>query len=138
MEKSNSSSFGFRKYHVKSSLMEYTGIRPSDTLNMDIKLDANPDFSDCVALVGITLDLKDNAENIHLNVCLEGEFSYENTPSEQRNKFIALNAPAILFPYVRSFVSCLTAQSGMEPIILPTVNLSHLGNEILQKLEKPE
>lgn len=36
--------------------------------------------------------------------------------------FAKVNAPAIAFPYLRSFVSFLTLNSGYRPAILPTVN----------------
>lgn len=39
------------------------------------------------------------------------------------------NALAILFPYIRSIVSSVTAQSGREPIILPTVNLVQMFSD---------
>lgn len=41
--------------------------------------------------------------------------------------FFTINAPAIIFPYIRSFVSSLTIQSGHKPIVLPTLNLSGLA-----------
>ena len=37
-----------------------------------------------------------------------------------------MNALAIMFPYLRSLVSMITCNSGREPIILPTINLSRL------------
>jgi preprotein translocase subunit SecB len=41
------------------------------------------------------------------------------------------NSIAIVFPYVRAFVSTLTLQAGMiPPIILPTLNLSSLQQEL--------
>lgn len=51
----------------------------------------------------------------------EGVASLENIPS-----FFYLNSIAILFPYVRAFVSTLTLQANIKPILLPTLNLSSL------------
>lgn len=36
------------------------------------------------------------------------------------------NALAIMFPYLRSLISTLTAQSGIAPFILPTFNIASL------------
>ena len=36
------------------------------------------------------------------------------------------NALAILFPYIRAIVSSVSAQSGREPVILPTINLAQM------------
>ena len=38
--------------------------------------------------------------------------------------FFSQNAPAILFPYIRAYISALTALSGIPTITLPTLNLS--------------
>ena len=40
------------------------------------------------------------------------------------------NAIALLFPYLRAFVSTVTLQANMPPIILPTMNLSGLENQL--------
>ena len=44
--------------------------------------------------------------------------------------FFYNNAIAILFPYVRAFVSTLTLQANVKPFILPTMNLSALQEEL--------
>ena len=43
------------------------------------------------------------------------------------------NALAILFPYARSIISGITAQSGFPPIILPTVNIAKMFKDTEQK-----
>ena len=44
------------------------------------------------------------------------------------SSFPKINAPAIAFPYLRAFVSNLTLQSGLEPVILPSINFVQLAN----------
>ena len=36
--------------------------------------------------------------------------------------FAKISAPAIGFPYVRSFISTITIQAGVPPVILPSIN----------------
>ncbi|WP_154840627.1 protein-export chaperone SecB [Clostridium paraputrificum] len=45
---------------------------------------------------------------------------------KSKGEFLQKNAMAILFPYVRSFLTTLTAQSGIKPIILPPINFNAL------------
>ena len=45
---------------------------------------------------------------------------------EQIPTFFYRNAIAILFPYLRAFVSMVTLQANVAPIVLPTLNLSDL------------
>ena len=53
---------------------------------------------------------------------------YEDVPS-----FFFANAIAILFPYVRAFVSTLTLQANYAPLVLPTMNLSSLADMLKEK-----
>lgn len=44
--------------------------------------------------------------------------------------FAKVNAPAIAYPFLRSYISNLTLQSGYEPFMLPTINFQALANKI--------
>ncbi len=46
-----------------------------------------------------------------------------------------MNAPAILFPYIRSYISTLSTLSGLSPIVLHTLNLTSLKDELLDNIE---
>ena len=46
--------------------------------------------------------------------------------------FFYPNSLAIIFPYIRAFVSTLTLQANVRPIVLPTVNLMGL-TDMLRK-----
>ncbi len=46
--------------------------------------------------------------------------------------FFFANSIAIMYPYIRAFVSSLSLQANYKPIILPTMNLSSL-KDILMK-----
>jgi preprotein translocase subunit SecB len=57
-----------------------------------------------------------------INVSLSGKFILNlEAEDEHRNIFMHQNAPAILFPYVRSFISMLTSNLGSTcgTIIIP-------------------
>jgi preprotein translocase subunit SecB len=45
------------------------------------------------------------------------------------NNFLNISAPTILYPFIRAFVSNLTLQSGMNPIIIPTINFGKRINK---------
>ncbi len=40
------------------------------------------------------------------------------------------NSIAILFPYIRAFVSTITLQANIPPMIIPTMNLSSLKEDL--------
>lgn len=49
------------------------------------------------------------------------ETTYEDIPD-----YFYANSIAIIFPYIRAFVSTVTLQANMEPMVLPTLNLTAL------------
>lgn len=55
-----------------------------------------------------------------------GFFSYEGDASDT---IIQQNAVAIVMPYIRSEVSILTAQPGVEPVVLPPFNIVEMMKE---------
>ena len=52
-----------------------------------------------------------------------GSFLFESQPTEKELEQLAkINCPAIVFPYLREFVSDLISRGGDEPLYLPVVN----------------
>lgn len=73
----------------------------------------------------LNVKVADEKGLVDVNVIANGIFEYDkDITSEAKESFFNINAPAILFPYVRAYVSSLTAMSGMSPITLPTINLA--------------
>ena len=64
------------------------------------------------------------------NVEGEGSFSFEEIPDGKTIKNVAyINAPAILFPYIRETIADLTRRAGFTPLHLPPVNFVDLAKE---------
>ena len=42
----------------------------------------------------------------------------------KESNFVKINAPAIAYPFLRAYVSNLTLNSGLSPVILPTINFT--------------
>lgn len=59
------------------------------------------------------------------NFEFSGLISFEEVPP-----FFYTNSIAILFPYLRAFISTVTLQSNNIPVILPTMNLSSLEGKL--------
>lgn len=69
----------------------------------------------------ITLELSVADPDGKLSVFVKGMAVFE---TEQENQMlIERNTLAIMFPYFRSYVSTLTTQPGMTPIVLPAMNI---------------
>lgn len=76
--------------------------------------------------------LDTEVENPCVNIKCVGLFEFKDVKSilDIPSYFYA-NSIAILFPYVRAFVSTVTLQANFQPIVLPTMNLSDLS-EVLK------
>ena len=53
------------------------------------------------------------------------EIAFEQIPD-----FFYANSIAIIFPYIRAFISTLTLQANFVPIVLPTLNLTPLRQQL--------
>lgn len=83
----------------------------------------------------ILVDIKEQETNTSLQVLGFGDFEIlgEAPPNVYEN-FTEISAPSIIYPYIRAFISNMTLQSGMNPIVLPTVNFALL----LEKQKKEQ
>ena len=112
------------------------------TLNFDIPKDAEfvIDFKPSGKLKEIkgTYDLSfdtivkcEESDTIIVEVSCIAQFSFmDRIKFEEIPDFFYPNSLAILFPYIRAFVSTLSLQANSSPMILPTVNLMGLTEKL--------
>ena len=77
---------------------------------------------------------KDANNLVDINLVAVAIFQYEGIDNIADSQYFVVNAPAIAFPYLRAYISTLTTQSGIPPIILPTLNLSGLADLLKQNI----
>ena len=71
-------------------------------------------------------------EEYEASVQISG-FCYIDESLENKDELLNANAVSILFAYVRSQLTLLTAQPGMSPVVLPVMNVA----EMIKNGEKP-
>jgi len=88
----------------------------------------------------LQVTIRDVENGFHINISTESIFSYpENADLEQYKKSLFVsNAPAIVFPYIRAYISSLTALSGMPVLTLPTLILTNLGNQLKDNISEED
>lgn len=81
----------------------------------------------------VTLVLNGNKEKEYtLEICLTGFFSFnseEDLDEEFKSSLINQNTVAIMMPYLRSQVSLLTAQPGVDCVVMPPLNIANMVEE---------
>lgn len=98
----------------------------NDKVNISASFEVN-EITDLKYEVKLKLRLEDEDKLFEVRVVLVGNFEIAaEFPKEQRDILIQKNTVAIMFPYVRSQVTLITSQPGMEPIIIPPININAL------------
>ncbi len=78
----------------------------------------------------IIVSIKSNSNDFNFQIQTFGFFEITGTTSDLvYDNFLNISAPTILYPFIRAFVSNLTLQSGMNPIIIPTINFGKRFNK---------
>lgn len=136
MAEVNKSDFKFDNYIIRHS--EHNIKR--EKLDADsLSLEINPKGVKYNDKFILTLDIivKDDAGNFDLKIIVDGYFRFrENIPVDQLSKYFIINAPAIIFPYIRGYISMLTSLSGIGNITLPVLNLTKLSKELATHIEE--
>lgn len=97
--------------------------RNEDSLeNLELKIGVSHDverLSEREYKITLELNVADPEEK--LTVFVKGMAIFET--KQENQMLIERNTLAIMFPYFRSYVSTLTTQPGMTPIVLPAMNI---------------
>ncbi len=105
------------------------GIKNEKDLSFQIQADIEENTKH-PHLYKITLTVTgEKEEEYDLVVSIAGIFSIDenaNIPDGMRNTLIEKNTIAILMPYVRSQISLITAQPGVECVVLPPFNINNI------------
>ena len=74
------------------------------------------------------LIINDREFDLNIEAMFNFETDEEITEEFKNSHFPNINAPAIAYPYLRAYVSNLTLQSGVTPVMLPTINFVKFEN----------
>lgn len=91
-----------------------------DDLELDVSVNRSiAKVTDEVFQVTLDVTVTDVDTNIFVNVKGCAIFSTQQVNMD----IIEKNTIAIMFPYIRSYISSVTTQPGMSPIVLPAMNV---------------
>ena len=124
----------FENYYVKEMFFKINPFFVSKDQPIDLVFDcsASSETSNTNATVILQCKLFDeNSESdkypYFLSIEVVGTFGIEMEPDEDSAKrLLEMNSVAILFPYLRSMITNITASSGVPPVILPPINVYKL------------
>ncbi|HVI39482.1 MAG TPA: protein-export chaperone SecB [Anaerovoracaceae bacterium] len=116
----------------KMSLERSTGDITSGELESNFKKDILEIEKDKYK-VSLELLMNNEDKTLMINIKVTGMFEFESEiDGDVKKDLIEQNTISILFPYIRTQVTLLTSQPGMQPIVIPPINI----NALLENLSK--
>ena len=130
------SDFRLDNYLIKESSLKIKGaIEKDNTLSIDINprgIKRKDKFT-----LKLELEVKDEKELFDAKLIIDAYFLFrESITMERLGAFFTMNAPAIIFPYIRGYISMLTSLSGCGTVLLPTLNLTSMGEKLAQNIKE--
>lgn len=122
--------FKFKTFFIAESNIQISPETKGETI--DISIDPKGIISEQDKSFEVQLLIQLNSEDgLKVSVKMIGYFEFKDViNSDNLSNYFYVNAPAILFPYLRSYISALTALSGCRTIIIPPMNIMNLGKEL--------
>ncbi|MEZ5926267.1 MAG: protein-export chaperone SecB [Hyphomicrobiaceae bacterium] len=143
---SNQATFRILAQYLKDLSFENPGLAQAmqgSNERADIKIDVNVQ----VTKLGETMhesviELKATAETskgvlYHVEVSYGGLFRLENFPENALKPALFINAPILLYPFVRRLVADVTREGGYPPLLLDPIDFAGLYTQNVQKPSTP-
>lgn len=126
--------FRFVEYLFKETSIKLTGEDISDDVEFGIEPNGIFEEDNKMFILTLNVLVKDKKSSLEVKMTVIGKFEYETNDIQELVPYLGFNAPAIMFPYIRAYITNITALGGMSPIILPTLNMESVGKELLDKI----
>ncbi len=123
--------FSFKKYSVDNFTFDSKSIVDE---NISIKIDPSGVFNTNDRIFFLKFEFyafgkELGVDKSFVTCTMNAEFVFSEKIKvvEDIPSYFFANSIAIVFPYLRSFISSLTVQANLKPFILPTMNLTSLS-----------
>ncbi|MCQ2209001.1 MAG: hypothetical protein MJZ34_01795 [Paludibacteraceae bacterium] len=106
--------------------------RPTtETLSINFSTNGEYDAEQGLFNLIFSTQISGKNTNPYISVLCKAKYKF-NSPIafEEIPDYFYTNSIAILFPYVRAYISLLTTQANQRAVILPTYNLSSLASQL--------
>jgi len=100
-------------------------VHPKMDLKVEFNISSTVNSDKTKATILLEVTIKDSEQsNFFIDCKMVGNFSViQGDENLDLNQFLNINAPALIFPYVRETISNITMRAGIKPIILPPINM---------------
>ncbi|MFA6334558.1 MAG: protein-export chaperone SecB [Bacteroidales bacterium] len=125
------SKFQFKGFSIIRSLIERSGNNTSKKLSLGFTPKGIINKGEETFQLHLGVKIEDENKSLKIEIEAVANYTFASkTGLDSLSNFFYINAPALLFPYIRAYISTLTNLSGFEPINLPTLNMTSLGDDL--------
>ncbi len=133
MEQTKKAAFGL--INSRFSKLNFDFDSKSETSEIGIKFDPHGIYfakhKRFEIILHFTAFNDENSENPFLSCTMHSLFEFEDLNSfSEIPQYFYRNSIAIIFPYLRAFISSISIQANNNMILLPTMNLSSLESPL--------
>ena len=109
--------------------LEFKRIGPKNDNEIEYRLSVQIGSDSDTGIYKTVLNLKANKkEEYEIEIAIQGLFLFSSSGEEinesLRKDLIQKNSVAIMMPYVRSQLTLLSSQPGVDPIVMPPLNIN--------------
>lgn len=127
---------GFNEFKVTSLTLTLSGPNKIDELNVFLEFDpvfySEPEKSKEFSLnFHIKVYNDDNSFLVDLTALTFFKVNHPIDEDFKKSDWVIVNAPAIAFPFLRAYLSTITLNSGIRPVVLPAFNFTRMNPEKL-------
>lgn len=127
----NYSKFQFQDFKIIRSFIERNENKPAKQISLNFQPKGIIDKAKSNFQLQLKVEIEDKNKAISIKIDAIANYQFENKEGlENLNDLFFVNAPALLFPYIRAYISTLTNLSGFDPINLPTLNMTCVGEDL--------
>ena len=118
--------FSFLGYTVEQIFLDQSKYHQSEEISVDFSPECHFSKSKAFAKIILVVSIRNKKfEEAFCSISMIGNFQFnEDITKESIPDYFFQNSIAILYPYIRAFISLLSTQSQSQHILLPTFNLS--------------
>jgi preprotein translocase subunit SecB len=125
------SKFQFKGFNIIRSLIEKKEARPAQKMSLSFNPRGLINRKNSTFQLNLGVKIGDEDKVINIEIEAVAVFYFDSQIDIQTlDKLFYVNAPALLFPYIRAYITTLTTLSGFEPVTLPTLNMTELGSDL--------
>lgn len=109
--------------------LEFKRQGPKNSNEIEYRLSVQTGSDSDTGIFKTLLNLKANKKDEYeIEITIQGVFSFSSSGEEisdsLKKNLIQKNSVAIMMPYVRSQLTLLTSQPGVDPVVMPPLNIN--------------